>query len=94
MEQKRDFINRLVLTDRKRMVVDGVEHVGKFNEREISLDTNMGLLTIRGEALHITHLNLADGNLVLEGRVDHMDFAEGKTTTGARGKGVLERLFK
>lgn len=94
MEQSRGFSNRLLLTDRKHLVVDGVEHVGKFNEREISLDTNMGLLILRGEGLHITRLNLEDGNLVVEGRVDHMDFSTGKTTGGTRGKGMLDRIFK
>ncbi len=93
MEQKRDFVNRLLLTDRKHLVVDGVEHVGKFNEREISLDTNMGMLTLRGEGLHITRLNLESGNLVVEGRLDYMEFTQGKTA-GVRSKSILEKIFK
>jgi len=94
MEQKRVSKNRLLLTDRKHLVVDGVEHVGKFNEREINLDTNLGQLTIRGEGLHITLLNLEEGNLVVEGKVDHMIYSEGKTTGGARNKGLMDRIFK
>lgn len=94
MEPRSGYTNRLLLTDRKHLVVDGVEHVGKFNDREISLDTNMGLLTLRGEGLHITRLNLEEGNLVVEGRVDHMDFSTGKTTGSAKSRGMLERIFK
>jgi len=94
MEQKRGSNNRLLLTNRKHLVVDGVEHVGKFNEREINLDTNLGQLNIRGEGLHITLLNLEEGNLVVEGRVDHVLFSEGKTTGGARSKGLMDRIFK
>ncbi len=93
MEQER-VANRLLLTDRKYLVVKGVEHVGKFDEREINLDTNMGLLTLRGEGLHITRLHLENGELVVEGKVVSMVFADGKSAAGARGKGMLSRIFK
>lgn len=96
MELKQAFDNRLVLTDRKHLVIDGVEHVGKFNEREINLDTNMGQLILRGQGLHITHLNLENGNMVVEGFVCTMEFAERKGSGGMRGggKGMLDRIFR
>ncbi|HBX23928.1 MAG TPA: sporulation protein YabP [Desulfotomaculum sp.] len=94
MEQKRVSNNRLLLTDRKHLVVDGVEHVDKFNEREINLDTNLGQLTIRGDGLHITLLNLEEGNLVVEGRIDHLIYSAGTTTGGAKSKGLMDRIFK
>ncbi|MBF7082695.1 sporulation protein YabP [Desulfallas sp. Bu1-1] len=96
MEQKQAFSNRLTLTDRKHLVIEGVEHVGKFNDREINLDTNMGLLTLRGQELHITHLNLESGNMMVEGFISSMEFTERKGSVGARGgsKGMLNRIFK
>lgn len=94
MEQKQVLNNRLLLTDRKHLVVDGVEHVGKFNEKEINLDTNLGQLVIRGEGMHITLLNLEEGNLVVEGRVDQMLFSAGGAAGGARNKGIMDRIFK
>lgn len=94
MEFKQDFSNRIVLTDRKHLLVDGVEHVGNFNEKEISLVTNMGLLVLRGDGLHITQLNLESGNLAVEGRISTMEFTEHKGAGGFRGKGMLNRIFK
>lgn len=94
MEQKQRISNQLELTDRKYLRVVGVEHVGNFNEKEISLDTNMGFLTLRGEGLHITQLNLESGNLVVEGRINSMDFIDNKNSGGFRGKGMFNRIFK
>ncbi|AGK99763.1 sporulation protein YabP [Desulfoscipio gibsoniae] len=94
MDIKSDFINRIVLTDRKNLVLDGVEQVGNFNEKEISLVTNMGFLTLRGEGLHITQLNLENGNLVVQGRICALEYIENKTAGGFRGKGMLNRIFK
>jgi len=94
MEPKKDFNNRIFLTDRKHLLVDGVEHVGNFNEKEIGLVTNMGFLTLRGEGMHISQLNLENGNLVVEGRISSMEFLDNKNTGSLRGKGMLKRIFK
>ncbi len=87
-------INRISLTERKHLLVDGVEHVGNFNEKEIGLVTNMGFLTLRGEGLHITQLNLENGNLIVEGRIYAMEFIDNKSAGSLRGKGMLNRIFK
>lgn len=94
MEEK--FKNHLVLFDRKCLRVDGVEHVGAFDEYEISLDTNMGFLLIKGEGLHITGLNLEEGNLTVEGFIASMSFIEGRTAKGIKekSKNVLGRIFR
>jgi sporulation protein YabP len=88
--------NKLVLTDRRLLFLEGVEHVGTFNENEIALDTNMGFLALRGQGLHITQLNLEEGKMVVEGVIASLEFIENKSAKGARsrGKGILSRIMK
>lgn len=94
MEQKQGYSNRLTLTERNHLVVQGVEHVGKFNEREINLDTNLGFLVLKGEGLYITNLDLETKNMIIEGRVSALEFFERKSGKGVKGKGMLDRIFK
>jgi len=88
--------NRLELTGRRLLVLDGVEQVGTFDEKEISLATNMGFLLLKGEGMHITELNLEKGKLTVEGLISLMQFVEGKSIKGAKdkGKNILNRIFK
>lgn len=88
--------NELHLTDRRNLVLQGVEQVGSFDEKEIVLGTNMGVLLIRGEDLHITQLNLETGQLVVEGFITSIQFMEDKSVKGGKvkGRGVLQRLLK
>lgn len=86
--------NKVALTDRKHLQVEGVRQVASFDEKEITLDTNMGLLYLKGEGLHITQLDLQTGLLEAEGLISLMQFKEIRSEGRARGKNVLNRLLK
>ncbi len=61
---------------RQTMSVTGVKDVGSFNEREVILLTEVGGLTIDGAGLHITKLNLEDGQVLIEGEIAAMEYDE------------------
>ncbi|CCO08631.1 sporulation protein YabP [Desulforamulus hydrothermalis] len=86
----------LSIEGRKILKLEGVQHVGSFDEHEITLDTNMGFLQLKGEGMHITHLNLDQGSLVVEGFIHGLEYLEGRTAKGskARSKGFIHRLLK
>lgn len=77
---------------RKQLVMEGVKHVDSFDESEISLETNMGNVILKGEGLHITQLNLETGSLAAEGFFTSVQYVESKGK--ARGKGLLNRILK
>lgn len=84
--------HQVVLVEREEMTVDGVTNLGSFDEQEIVMETEQGLLTVRGEDLNIKQLNLEAGNLVVEGLVKEVSYDdEGR---GKKGKGLLGRLLK
>ncbi|HHW43050.1 sporulation protein YabP [Desulfofundulus thermobenzoicus] len=85
---------KLELVDRKHLVLEGVRRVESFDEKEITLDTAMGFLTLKGEGLHITHLDLQKGNLSAEGRFTGFWFTEAKGRGRGKGTGLMKRLLK
>ncbi len=88
--------HKLVIDNREHMEINGVVNVDSFDDEEIVLETEQGLLAIRGENLHIRHLNLEEGELNIEGFVLELAYSEekGAKGLGGKGKGFLERLFK
>lgn len=84
------------MKERKIISLTGVQHVGTFDENEITLDTNMGYVMLKGEGMHITQLNLDDGDLTVEGYINSIEYIEGKSAKGgrAKGKGILNRILK
>ena len=50
--------HHLILEDRERLTVSGVEEVESFDENTIVMETAQGVLIVRGEGLHIEKLSL------------------------------------
>lgn len=96
MEELRDSEHRVVITNREQIQIYGVLHVDSFDDAEIILETDLGLLALQGEELHIKQLDLDQGRLEIEGIVKSMDYVEEMGLNGIRkkGKGFFERVFK
>ena len=78
------------IDNRELMSVTGVKDVLNFNEQEVSLVTEAGELHIEGNDLHITKLNLDDGQGVIEGELIALEYADLREAKG----GLFSRMFK
>ena len=67
--------HHLVLEQRERLMISGVEEVARFDEETIVLTTAMGELEIQGEGLHIEKLSLEGGELHVDGTVCALIYA-------------------
>lgn len=81
--------HHLILEDRERLTVSGVEEVESFDENTIVMETAQGVLIVRGEDLHIEKLSLDGGDLKVEGMVESLTYEEPR---GHRG-GFFSRLL-
>lgn len=95
MEEKRTIhkSQNVILENREKMSVSGVQHVISFNESNIILVTVQGNMTIKGEGLDIKKLNLDDGNISIEGCITSITYTE-KSDMSSKGMGFLGKMFK
>ena len=87
---RREAGHHLILEERERLTVSGVEDVQSFDETTIVMETNRGLLIVRGEGLHIEKLSLDGGDLKVEGGIESLQYEENARERG----GLLSRLFR
>ena len=71
-EKQHKAVHRLQLTDRREGSITGVKDVQSFDEKEISLVTEAGILLVKGEELHITRLDLEKQEVDIGGKVDSL----------------------
>ena len=79
----------LMLDNRSKLSLTGVEDVSGFNEEAVSVRTTDGTLIIRGSGLHIDRLNLETGDVSVDGSIDSMQYLG---SDGSKSK--RSRLFR
>ena len=76
----------LTLEGRQKAVITGVEGVDSFNEQMVVLSTLAGTLTLLGDGLHVSDLNLENGRLLVDGEIAALEYDE-------RGRSQRTSLF-
>ena len=85
--------HKLMLTDRRTCTISGVNDVLSFDINEILLETEQGMLMIKGNELHVSRLSLDKGEVDIDGRIDSFTYSENNGYSG-KGESLLARLFK
>lgn len=89
--EKSEAAHGLRLEARRDLSVTGVKKVDTFDDRTVVLMTSAGILTVKGENLHIKHLDLDEGSLVLDGRITQLLYSD---SARERRAGLFERLVR
>lgn len=83
--------HQILWKDRKQGSVTGVVDVVSFDESMILLETEQGMLTLKGKELHISRLLLEMGEVEMEGCIDSMVYSG---SSPAKRGSMLKRMFQ
>ena len=78
--------------DRRKAAVSGVKEVISFDSNEILLETTRGMLSFRGEDLHVKRLTLEKGEVDLEGNICELKYSDTHSVKDAGS--FFGKLFK
>ena len=83
--------HRLMLNNRKNGSFTGVLDVLSFDLNEILLETEQGMLHIKGKDLHVNRLDLEKGEVDIDGQVDALNYSQ-VPKTGRQGS-LFVKIF-
>lgn len=66
----------IILESRKSLSISGITDVDSFDEKEISLYTQLGELTIQGRELHIDSMSVETGDMTITGDIWAMIYGD------------------
>jgi len=85
--------HKISLNNRLVGAMTGVREVISFDGEEIVLDTEQGIVIIKGEDLHVTRLSLDKGEMEINGRIDGIMYTESGDKKKDRA-GFIAKLFQ
>lgn len=80
-EKKKAGLHKIYLNSRKSAALSGVRDVLSFDAKEVYLETEQGILLIRGDELHVSRLSLEKGEVDIDGRIDSLAYSDQENTT-------------
>lgn len=82
----------LILENRKKLILTGISEVINFDDKQISLNTNLGVLCIKGEELKMTKLDVQNGDIAILGKVNSITYSGNEARQS--NQNILSRLFR
>ncbi len=84
-------LQNLILENREKLNVSGVNDVLSFDDQVVIIETELGLLTVKGENLKINKLNIDTSEVIVEGRIDNLGYSQNQSKNEG---GILGKIFK
>ena len=78
------------VTDRRKIELTGIKSVDSFDEYTVTLSVEGGKLSVEGEQLNITVLDLDRGVVEAQGVINAVVYSDAPQ---AKEKGVMSKLF-
>ncbi len=87
-----NIIQNIVLENRGKLSVSGVNDVLSFDDQVVMVDTELGLLTVKGENIRINKLSLDTSEVIIEGEISSLSYSQNKQEKNSGT--LLSKIFK
>lgn len=90
--QSTSVIQNLILENRGKLSVSGVLDVLSFDDQVVIIETELGMLTIKGDNLRINKLSIDTSEVIIEGNISSLSYSDKET--GQNKTSFISKLFK
>ncbi len=71
-----NVIQNLILENRGKLSISGVLDVLSFDDQVVILETELGLLTVKGENIRINKLSIDTSEVIVEGDISYLAYSD------------------
>lgn len=97
LEERRNLtqtaIQNLILENREKLSISGVLDVLSFDDQVVMVETELGLLTIKGENLKINKLSIDTSEVIVEGDINSLSYSE-KDLNKDKSGSIISKIFR
>ncbi len=81
----------IIMENREKVSVTGVIDIHSFDDELVLAQTDLGILTIKGDDLKMNKLNLENNELIIEGKIIAVAYSD---INNNKKTGIMNKLFK
>ena len=87
-----NIVQNIVLENRNKLSVSGIKDVISFDDELVIIETELGLLTVKGNNLKINKLSIDTGDVSVEGEISNLGYSD--PTKKLQETGLFSKIFK
>ena len=84
--------HEIKITDRSIISLSGINKISSFDDQEFLMESNMGVILLKGEGLEIIKLDTHDGNVKIKGKLNSFAYIE--NIKKGKEESLIAKLFK
>ena len=92
LKKSANMYQNIFLENRERLNITGIQDVFSFDDQIIIIQTELGLLTIKGENLKINKLSLDTSDFIVDGYITSLAYTN--SDSSKKSQGILSKIFK
>lgn len=92
MENNSGILQNLILENREKLSISGVSDVLSFDDQIIIIETDLGLLTVKGENIRINKLSIDTSDVIIEGDINSLMYSN--SDFQKKSGNILNKIFK
>lgn len=87
-----NVIQNIILENRNKLSISGVLDVLSFDDQMVVLETELGLLTVKGENIKINKLSIDTSEVIIEGEIFNIGYSE--KNMSEKDSSFIRKIFK
>lgn len=84
--------HEIKVVDRGIISLSGIKKINSFDNEEFLMESNMGMILLKGEKLEIIKLDTHDGNVKIKGKLNSFTYIE--NVKKQKEESLIAKLFK
>ena len=85
-------IQNLILENRGKLSISGVLDVLSFDDQVVMVETELGLLTVKGENIRINKLSIDTSEVIVEGDISYLAYSDKENKQNKTN--FMSKIFK
>ncbi len=90
-ETQTNIMQNVILENRKKLTLTGIKDVLSFDDEIVIVESELGLLNIKGADLKVNKISVESGDVVIDGTVKAIEYSDKNTSSK---QGLMSKIFK
>lgn len=90
-EKQTNIMQNIILENRKKLTLTGIKDVLSFDDEIVVVESELGLLNIKGNDLKVNKISVETGDVIIDGTIRAIEYSDKDINSK---QGLMSKIFK